>query len=201
MNIFKSTKAPKKIGRPAGTVKQKGVLKYLNSEQLKAFRRVLAKRPRLDWVMLELVLFLGLRVSELLDIRRKDVRTDSQEVYIRALKNGDSRTYKILHKTLWRRFLRFYNETQNDEDKIFAVPLSTIKWRFKDIAKQANLPADYSIHCLRHTCAIICAENGDTPIEIMRWLRHKDVRSTQIYFRQVLFVHDSERKTAYFYPS
>ena len=62
-----------------------------------------------------------------------------------------------------------------------------LKALFKEVAGRAGLPKDFSLHSLRHTCAIIMASGGASPIRIKMWLRHKRVSSSERYFEQVRF--------------
>ena len=63
---------------------------------------------------------------------------------------------------------------------------------FKKYSSQVNLPEGYSIHSLRHTCAMLKAKNNESPIKIMLWLRHRSVMSTQRYFERVAFEREAE---------
>lgn len=173
-------------------------MKYLNDNQLKKFRSALSRGRLRDQTAMELTLYLGLRVSELVDIKRRDVNVDSKQITIYGKKGGRERSYSDIEQSLWSKFYRFYKKTTADDDRIFPISDQAAKNIFKKYAAIANLPADLSIHSLRHTIAILMARRGDSPIKIMLWLRHRSITSTQVYFEQVSFERDSEHMNELF---
>lgn len=193
------------MARPKGTEK-KG-LKHLNEDQLERFFRSVRKSKNVrDDLMFSLTLFLGLRVSELQRIKVKDINLDGFQITIAGLKNGRTRTYDLEGK-LWRKLLKWMRE---DRKKInpkgnnpFLFPsrlyhdepitAQAIKFAFKKYAEEAGLDNGFSVHSLRHSCGILRAKNGDSPIIIQKWLRHRSVTSSQVYFEQVEFEKDDER--------
>ncbi len=85
-------------------------MKYLNQDQLSSFFKTVRQSNSLrDEVAFSLMLFLGLRVGELVKIRIEDINFQSKQIEIRGLKNGRTRTYS-LDARLWRKLLKF---TQN----------------------------------------------------------------------------------------
>lgn len=187
-----------KRGRPLGT--KKNGLKYLNNSQLKPFHSALQRKGSLrDQVMMELTLYLGLRASELVNIRLTDIEPDSRQITIKGLKSGRTRSYPDLESALWSKLSKYLKKSKTiDDDRIFPLTPQTAKNVFKRYARLAGLSSDYSIHSLRHTIAIMRARAGDSPIAIMLWLRHRSVGSTQRYFEQVQFENDSLRMNELF---
>ena len=81
-----------------------GMKKYLNDSELHAFRSELEKgKNRRDIFAFNLMLFLGLRVQELCNIKLLDIDNNEQTITIRGLKSGRTRVYDIPGK-LWRRY-------------------------------------------------------------------------------------------------
>ncbi len=182
-------------GRPFGTVKTG--LKFLDDSQLKKFFIAVDKsKDRCDQFLFRIILFAGLRVSECANLKLKDLNLDSYEISIQGMKNGRRKTYNLdgrlffkLEKWLKERkriagkkneFL-FPSTRYHDEH----VSTQMIKNRFKKYVELAGLNSDFSIHSLRHSCGILHARNGESPISIMLWLRHRNINSTQIYFEQL----------------
>ena len=56
-----------------------------------------------------------------------------------------------------------------------------IKNAFKKYAAAARLNGDFSVHSLRHTCAVIRIADGTHIVKVQKWLRHKSLKSTMIY--------------------
>ena len=191
-------------GRPKG---KKNGWKYLNESQLKKLMTAVERGKSLrDEVMMKLALWLGLRVKEICNIKLEHINPDSQEIFIEGAKNGRKRTYQFVEENekLWKKLSRYITQVKktnsihlfpNPRNPENSLTIDGIKRLFKVYAKKAGLPSDFSIHSLRHSCAMIRAKNNSNPIKIMLWLRHRSIKSTQRYFEQVQFENDS-RDTA-----
>jgi integrase/recombinase XerD len=191
-------------GRPKGS--SKIGLKYLNEIHLEKFFQAVDKSgDRRDQFLFRLILFLGLRVTEAVNLCLSDINFDGFQISIQAAKGGRNRIYDLDGK-LWRRLKRWLQSRKSynghngylfPSTQLHDVPLSeqTAKMAFKRYAKQAGLNSDFSIHSLRHSCGIIHAKRGESAIQIMMWLRHRSVKSTECYFEQVAF-EDQDRRAA-----
>jgi len=186
-----------KAGRPEGS--KKTGMKYLSEEELKLlFREIDKGKDRRDIFLYRLTLFLGLRVGEVVKIKLSDLNLDAHQIFIQALKNGRSRAYDLDEK-LWSKLEKYLKArkkfAKKDNPYLFpstrkkddSISPQGIKMRFKLYASQAGLNSDFSIHSLRHSIGILQAKNGKSPIEIMGWLRHRNINSTQVYFEQITF--------------
>jgi type 1 fimbriae regulatory protein FimB len=196
------------MARPRGTTKNG--LKFLNEEELERFFAVIDKaKDQRDMFMFRLILYLGLRVSEAIKIKMKDINLESHQIGIQALKNGRSRIYDLSGK-LERRLRSYLKERDKKADKknpyLFphlkhwdeSISAQIVKYAFKVYAKKAGLSDDFSVHSLRHSCGITMAKNGKSAIEIMQWLRHRSVKSTQVYFEQITFERQDEEQAQIF---
>jgi integrase len=195
----------RKPGRPKGT--KKNGMKSLNEEQLKSFMSAVEKKKSLrDIVMFKLGFWLGLRVKEIQNLKLEHINFQSQEIFIRGVKNGRERTYQLVedNQKLWKMVsgyvsqikklnsIHLFPSPQNPEN---SLSVDGIKRLFKVYAKRAGLPGDFSIHSLRHTIGTMMAKKKFTAIQIQNWLRHKSITSTQVYFEQARF-EDDARQTA-----
>jgi len=204
MKIIRRKIEMRKPGRPRGT--SKNGMKYLSEEQVKDFLSAIRRKKNIrDDLMFTLTLFLGLRVSELIQLKLTDFYFPSCQLKINPVKNGRERTYN-LEGQLWqkiKRWLRKRKMLPNVGNNIYLFPgrpdlnksitIDGAKRLFKVYAQRAGIPSDFSIHCLRHTCAIQRARAGDSPYRVMLWLRHKSILSTEIYFDQIKFENDDKR--------
>jgi integrase/recombinase XerD len=196
----------RKSGRPKGTTKN-SIIKYLDEDQQKKFlRAVRGSKSERDDLMFTLILFLGLRASEVQKIKLSDINFDSFQITIAGLKSGRVRTYDLGGK-LWRKLEKWMKGGRKKIDpkgkNLFLFPsrlyhdepitAQAIKFSFKRFAKEAGLNDGFSVHSLRHSCGVNHALDGETPIEIMKWLRHRNVASTQVYFDQVEFKNQDQR--------
>lgn len=194
----------KRKGRPMGTTKSG--LKYLSEDQLEAFFQAVRKPKGVrDDLAFSLCLYLGLRVSELVGIKLSQINFDGFQITINGLKSGRIRTYDI-NGRLWKKLLRWLKERKEIDVKgrnqyLFPsrlyhdehIEVQTLKSSFKQYLKRAELSEDFSIHSLRHSCGILRAKSGESAIAIMKWLRHRAISSSQVYFEQIEFENDDER--------
>ncbi len=66
-------------------------------------------------------------------------------------------------------------------DRLISCHPETLTARFRDYVEKAELPASYTFHVLRHTCATWRASAG-TPWNVLQaFLGHKDPESTKVY--------------------
>lgn len=198
----------KKVGRPKGS--KKDGLKHLSEDQLDKFFSVVRQRKRLrDDLIFSLTFYFGLRVSELCNLKVEDIDSDNFGLIVRGVKSGRTRHYNDMDSKLWHKLQRWLKERRrkcHDAEKspylfphrlLYDQPMTTqnVKSLFKYYAKRAGLNASFSVHSLRHTCGIQRALAGESPIQIQKWLRHRDISSTQVYFEEVEFKdQDQESK-------
>lgn len=185
-------------GRPQGTTKNSW--KYLSEKQLVSFFNQVRKEGDLrDDVMMSLTLYLGLRVQELVNLKIKDIEPESREITIQGMKSGRKRSYPDIDEKLWKKLCRWIKRLVPDEEFLFPSPkkidgpisAQAAKDLFKKYASKEGLSSDFSIHSLRHTCAMLKAKNNESPIKIMLWLRHRSVMSTQRYFEIVALENEA----------
>ena len=193
----------RKRGRPEGT--KKNGMKYLNERQLEPFFKSVRKSKSLrDNLIFSLGLFLGLRVQEIVNIRVEELEPETKAITIQGVKSGRRRNYPDLDHGLWRKIQRHMNTLDKDETYLFPSPrvkgkpmtTQAVKDLFKKYASTSGLSSDYSIHSLRHTCAMLMAKDNRSAIKIQHWLRHASIQSTQVYIDRIDFegqVKDANR--------
>ncbi len=189
-----------KVGRPLGS-KKEGI-PYLSEDQLQRFFKAVRKRRRLrDDLMFSLIFYFGLRVTELTHLKLEDIDSDNYGLTVRGAKGGRIRTYTKMDGELWHKLTRWLRTRKTDKSPWlfphrlrYDQPMTTqnVKQLFKHYAEKGGLNSSFSVHSLRHTCGIQRALAGETAIEIMLWLRHREISSTQVYFEQVEFKNQDE---------
>jgi integrase len=176
-------------GRPIGTTKGELVL-ALSDEELERFLRE-TRKDRTARLQFSLIVFLGLRVSELTELKVSDVNLNSALAVVRVQgkKGGYKKSYDLppsLSKQL-RQYVRtlpngslwlFPGRTPEDH-----TARITLQFHFNRLRDKAGLDKKFSIHSLRHTCAMMKVKQGDSPVMIQNWLRQKSLDSTMKYFR------------------
>jgi len=179
-------------GRPKGT-KKNGAIKFLSEPELNAFMKVVRKNKRDDFLF-SLMLFVGARVSELSQLRLKDVNEQSFQILIEGKKGGTTRYY-TLPGQLWKKYKRWMRERKEmkyadrnpylfiTRQSLHDIPVSdqAMKNAFKKYAAAAKLDNGFSVHSLRHTCAVMRIAEGTHVVKVQKWLRHKSLTSTMVY--------------------
>lgn len=143
-----------------------------------------------DKAMLEVMYASGLRVSELLTLKRENI--NFQQGLVRVLGKGAKERiiplgdYALSVVALYINNVRYYYE-KDDKKTIFlntnGKPLSR-QYFFKMIkayAAEAGISKNISPHSLRHAFATHLLENGAELIAVQAMLGHSNIATTQIY--------------------
>ena len=150
-----------------------------------------------DKTMLEIMYSSGLRVSELISLKKKDINIKNS--FIRIIGKGNKERIipigEIALEYLNKYFeLLSYNSKINNSKNVFinknGLPL-TRQYFFKIIkyySIKANINKNISPHTLRHSFATHLLENGAPLIAVKNLLGHESINTTQIY------THVNERK-------
>ena len=150
-----------------------------------------------DKTMLEIMYSCGLRVSELISLKKKDINIKNS--FIRIIGKGNKERIipigEIALEYLNKYFeLLSYNSKLNNSKNVFinknGLPL-TRHYFFKIIkyySIKANINKNISPHTLRHSFATHLLENGAPLIAVKNLLGHESINTTQIY------THVNERK-------
>ena len=150
-----------------------------------------------DKTMLEIMYSCGLRVSELISLKKKDINIKNS--FIRIIGKGNKERIipigEIALEYLNKYFeLLSYNSKLNNSQNVFINKngLSLTRQYFFKIIKyysiKANINKNISPHTLRHSFATHLLENGAPLIAVKNLLGHESINTTQIY------THVYERK-------
>jgi len=133
----------------------------------------------------------GMRVSELVDIRLKDIDLETARVFVRRLKGSLSTHQPVEGDELraLRAWLRQREPYPNaDSNYLFLSergPLTrqAINYLVKEIGKRAKLNFDVNPHMLRHSTGYYLANRGYDTRLIQDYLGHKNITHTVRYTR------------------
>ncbi|MEK6953063.1 MAG: tyrosine-type recombinase/integrase [Nanoarchaeota archaeon] len=138
-------------------------------------------------LMIELIYSAGLRVSELLNLKVKDLELEKNYSFVRQGKGNKDRIFIIAEKLKQRIKDLIKKENLGFEDNVF---LSNRKYKYnarsiqeivKKAAKRAKINKKISPHTLRHSFATHLIENGYSISEVQALLGHKSPETTFIY--------------------
>ncbi len=133
----------------------------------------------------------GLRVSELVDIRLKDLDIDTSRIYVRRLK-GSLSTHQPIEgdelRTI-RAWLRIREDYPNaGSNYLFLsergmMTRQAINYLVKQIAKKAKFDFKVTPHSIRHSTGYYLANKGYDTRLIQDYLGHKNISHTVRYTR------------------
>ena len=132
--------------------------------------------------MILILLYTGLRIGELLNLRKQDIYRRSSYLIVRHAKTkaGEGRIIPIHHRIM-PLIEQLYTNT---EDYLFVISYTTFHKHFKDIMKQLN--CKHTIHDTRHTFASLL-DAGAPPNALRSLLGHKqgDI-TTRVYTHKAI---------------
>lgn len=141
-----------------------------------------------DKLIIMILFFNGLRVSELVDIKLKDV--NSNKIKINGKGNKDR--YIVLSKTVIEQINKYINTdrislVKGENPYLFINNKGTnltsrgIRYIITDITKKGELEKNVYPHMLRHSFATYFLSNGSDLRTVQTFLGHENISTTQVY--------------------
>lgn len=136
-------------------------------------------------LLLKLCYGMGLRVSELVNLRITDIDSDRMQVLIRQGKGKKDR-YVILPDSVLEDLRAYYREYK-PKDFLFEgqnggqYSIRSVQQVFKTAMKKARINKKVGVHSLRHSYATHLIEQGTDIRFVQELLGHKDIKTTMIY--------------------
>ena len=152
--------------------KEKKLPKFLNTNEMDElfipvdFDDFLSIRNRL---IIELLYATGIRVSELVNIKLKDITDDS----IKILGKGDKERI-VFFNDVCKKYLDKYLIKRNEISKCDYLIIN-------DLIKQTSIMKHISPHVIRHTFATHLLNNGCDLLTVQELLGHSSISTTGIY--------------------
>jgi len=138
-----------------------------------------------DLAIIAFLIYTGVRVSELVNIKTEDINLIEKVVRIKG--KGDKERFVPLTNELAMIVTKYVSEKKKDSDCLFLskykkklTPLS-IQLIVKKYALKAMLKKHVTPHKLRHTFATLALETGVSPITISELLGHSSLNTTMKY--------------------
>jgi len=145
---------------------------------------ILTKNPK-HRLLLSLAYASGLRVSEVVRLKVKDLDFENNLINIRQAKGKKDRITLLPQKLLWD--LQLTVEPKALDDPIFEserggrLSERTAQKVFEAASKRAGIKNEATFHSLRHSFATHLLENGTDTRYVQELLGHSNIRTTQIY--------------------
>jgi integrase/recombinase XerD len=173
--VLKSKRAP-----------QKTSFRILNEEQV--IRLIDHAEPGRDQMMLKLLYYSGIRVSELCSLTWGQFSLRARGVQMVVIGKGNKTRSILISQDLWRELESLKDDHEVDEkEKVFqsqksdSITPTRVLQIVKDAAKKAKLTEKVSPHWLRHCHATHALERG-APIHVVKQtLGHESLETTGQY--------------------
>lgn len=136
-------------------------------------------------LLLSLAYGAGLRVSEVVKLKVKDLDFNDLLIYVRQSKGKRDRCTFLPEVLLWD--LQNNIEHKKLEDYVFEserggrLSERTAQKIFEGAQKKSHLQKEATFHSLRHSFATHLLENGTDVRYVQELLGHQNIRTTQIY--------------------
>lgn len=135
--------------------------------------------------MLKLCYGMGLRVSEIVAIKIKDIDSERMQVFIERAKGKKDR-YVNLPESILLQMRAYFREFK---PKVYLFEgqfggmysVRSAQQVFSDALEKANINKTVGIHGLRHSFATHLMENGTDVMFIQKLLGHNDIKTTLRY--------------------
>ncbi|PIR66317.1 MAG: integrase [Parcubacteria group bacterium CG10_big_fil_rev_8_21_14_0_10_36_14] len=127
----------------------------------------------------------GLRVSEAIDLKIKDVLPDENIIHIKEAKGKKDRI-TVLPESLKTELLILISNRSADSflfesERGGKLTTRTAQKIFENALKKTGIKKDATFHSLRHSFATHLLENGTDVRYVQELLGHANIRTTQIY--------------------
>ena len=127
----------------------------------------------------------GLRVSEVVNLKVKDIDLEELMIHIKDAKGKKDRI-TVFPKKL-KNNIQNLIVGKNNNDLVFEnnrggkITTTSLQKIFKKALKKAKIKKDATFHSLRHSFATHLLENGTDVRYVQELLGHQNIRTTQIY--------------------
>jgi len=170
---------------------------FLTKQEVSKLLEVLKSQGLRDYLIGLTLILLGLRVSELVSIRKSHFHTDpsGNSVWLTVVngKGGKQRDVKV-PKLLWELMTQYIHErsaaakrTGYSESGELLFPLSVrqVERIIQNARKKSRIEKKVTPHWLRHTNATLALLNGASLQQVQENLGHSHINTTQRYLHTV----------------
>ncbi|HEY3521680.1 MAG TPA: tyrosine recombinase XerC [Rhodanobacteraceae bacterium] len=180
----------------------------LDVDQVSALVEIEGDEPEAvrDRALLELLYSSGLRVSELTNVRWRDLDIDEGMLRVVSGKGGKTRIVPVGSRALEALAALCGQEKPQPDDPLWrgrnGQPITTgaVRARIKRRAKEQGVWQRVYPHLLRHSCASHLLESSGDLRAVQELLGHADIGTTQIYthldFQHLARVYDAAHPRA-----
>ena len=157
--------------------REKKMPSVLTRDEIK--RLIEAARNRKSRIIIKLLYSTGLRVSELINLEKKDLEVSEKIGWVRKGKGAKDRIF-ILPESMSEEIGEILKK-EPENKRVFPVTVRAIQKAVKNAARRSGIQKKISPHTLRHSYATHLLESGVDIRKIQELLGHSNLQTTQIY--------------------
>jgi integrase/recombinase XerD len=175
------------IGHLNAPKRPQKVPNYLMSDEVSAI--ISSCKSLKERLIVKLLVYTGIRVSELCSIRVQDIDINSKTLKIRNGKGDKDRLVVFSEKVVsdLRLYITEMKDSRGKSDFLFPTSKSkrispvTVERVVRNIVRRSGIPKKVTPHTFRHTFATSLLRNGADLRIIQLLLGHASISTTQIY--------------------
>ena len=172
----------KDVSFPRRLKEKKQKVHYLTKDmEIELLNYLTANEYREARDIIECLIDLGCRVNELLNLEKRFVDFDNNQINFNDRKNDNAVAVPMTNRV--KSILRRYYREVKDFDKLFSLNYSELNAIWQKARTDLGY-ADkkfYTLHLCRHTCASRLVQRGCQLLLVKDWLGHEDIKTTMIY--------------------
>ena len=172
----------KDVSFPRRLKEKKQKVHYLTKDmEIELLNYLTANEYREARDIIECLIDLGCRVNELLNLEKRFVDFDNNQINFNDRKNDNAVAVPMTYRV--KDILTYHCYDLKDFDKVFSLNYSELNAIWQKARKDLGY-ADkkfYTIHLCRHTCASRLVQRGVPILLVKDWLGHEDIENTMIY--------------------
>jgi len=172
----------KDVSFPRRLKEKKQKVHYLTKEmEIELLNYLTANEYREARDIIECLIDLGCRVNELLNLEKRFVDFDNNQINFNDRKNDNAVAVPMTYRV--KDILTYHCYDLKDFDKVFSLNYSELNAIWQKARKDLGY-ADkkfYTLHLCRHTCASRLVQRGCQLLLVKDWLGHEDIKTTMIY--------------------
>jgi len=131
--------------------------------------------------IVECLIDLGCRVSELLGLEKRYVDFDNNQINFNERKNDSAVAVPMTKRV--QSIMRSYCRELKDFDRVFNLNYDSLNFIWQEARRDLGYKDKkfYTLHLCRHTCASRLVQRGCQLLLVKDWLGHDDIKTTMIY--------------------
>jgi len=150
----------------------------LTKEEVSKILKAARERGERDYLLVKIPLFCGLRISELLSLKREDIVIYKDRWLLRVLGKGGKERFVPLQEELAQEILS-YSKDKEDGERLFPLTYQGARYVYQKVREKSGV--DFHPHKLRHTFATFLVERGVDIRVIQALLGHSSPTITTRY--------------------